>query len=272
METLSHALSLLLPVLYTLLVIAYARNFLKRRTSLLARRARTLLGGTITLHAAAVVLRGIQVGQCPVGSVGEAFAVVALTIALIYWLLEGFTGDQSTGLFIVSAVLPLELLATLSVADATAPPAAPMGSVVSIHAFAALVGLSAIAVAAAYGLLYLSLYACIKRGRFGLFFSLVAPLEDLSQLNSLAARIALIALTVSIGVGFWSAWAHGFAAFARDPQVILSLVLWGLYAGCVIGGTRFQFGAKRVAYCTVLGLPIVVVIGFVSWAQRGFHG
>lgn len=272
METLSHGLQLLLPILYTLLVIAYARNFLKRRGSFLARRARPLLSLTLCLHAGTVVLRGIQVGQCPVGSAGEAFAVVALTIAFIYWILEGRTGDQSTGLFVVSAALPLELIASLPMEAPSEPLSDPMGSMVSIHAFAALVGLSAIAVAAAYGLLYLSLYACIKRGRFGLFFSLVAPLESLSQLNSLAARLAFIALSISVGVGFWSARSSEFAAFATDPQVILSLMLWALYGLCVLGSSRLHFGAKRVAYCTVLGLPLVIALGCVTWFQRGFHG
>lgn len=273
METFINGTLVLLPILYTLLVIAYARVFLGRKNSLLARRARLLLGGTAGLHTFSVVARGFQVGQCPVGSSGEAFSVVALTIVIIYFFIEWRSGDQSTGVFVVSAALPLELIASVSLLEAPAPVTGePMGSFVSLHAFAALVGLSAIAVAAAYGCLYLFLYWCIKKGRFGLFFNLVAPLETLADLNYRAVRAAFAALTVSVGLGVWSAFRGDHAGLFLDPQVLLSTCLWGLYGGCVISKRWLHVGGKRLALATVFGVPLVVAIGLVTWLQRGFHG
>lgn len=273
MTILTGGVFTVLPILYTILVIAYARNFLGALDGFLVRQTRPLLILTVVTHATAVLLRGFEVGQCPVGTAGEALSVVAITISVIYLILEWRCDDRSTGVFVLSAAFALQLIATLAVLDQEPDEIGKLGSLISVHAFAALVGLSAIAVAAAYGLLYIALYRSIKTGRFGLFFDRVAPLESLADLNYLATRIAWGFLTISLGVGYAvAARESSWSEYFRDPQVILSSLLWLLYGSSIACKVWLSIGGPRLAFCTVLGLPLLVVIGFVSVLGRGFHG
>ena len=96
METVFHASLVILCILYTVLVMAYARIFALGFDGI-GRFARPLLIGTVALHFASVGLRGVMVGACPLGSQGEFLALVAFSIAVIYALLEMRIGERGKG-------------------------------------------------------------------------------------------------------------------------------------------------------------------------------
>ena len=111
MQTLFHASILLLSSLYTVLLIAYARIF-AHGVDGVARIARPLLLGTVGLHLLSIVLRGVLLGACPLGSAVEFLWLVAFSIGAIYAVLELRIGERTTGVFAMTPTFLLQLIAT----------------------------------------------------------------------------------------------------------------------------------------------------------------
>ena len=105
METAANTTQVILPILYTLLVVAYARIF-ARGPAGLALLARPLLWGTVFVHLVAIVLRSVLAGSCPLGSRPEFLSLVAFAITSIYLVLELRIGDRSTVVAVVRAHIP----------------------------------------------------------------------------------------------------------------------------------------------------------------------
>ena len=152
--------------------------------------------------------------------------------------------------------------------------AGPLGAFQSVHSLAAIVGLSAVALSNVYAILYLFLYTAIKRGRFGLFYRKMPPLEMLSDLNLVTAGGAFFALSVVIGMGAWRAFdgsADTDVPLAA-PEVILTSLLWFLFGASIFAKRFLSLGSKRFAYTTLLGLLLLVGIFVGGLFTPGFHG
>lgn len=240
----------LLPVLYTLLVIGYGRLFGSTETGV-ALIVRPVLIATVALHLVFVVLRSIDVGACPLGSRWDYCSLVALSIACVYLALELRSRTRATGVFVITAAFVLQLTASVAMLSTQAPVPAPLGTWPSVRALAEVVAFSAMAVSSIYGLLYLSLYGTIKGGRYGVFFRRVPNLEILSSMNYQAAVLATIALTSSLAVG---------VAYGHRERVAVTLGVWALFVACVAGRRYFHLGGKRLAWVTALGLPLAGVM------------
>lgn len=277
METAANTTQVILPILYTLLGVAYARIF-ARGAAGLALLARPLLWGTVLVHLVAIILRSVLAGSCPLGSRPEFLSLVAFAITLIYLILELRIGDRSTGIFAITPAFVLEVIAAISILGTGGIPESDMGWRDSLHTFAAVVGFSAVAVCSVYGILYLSLYGAIKRGRFGLFYRKMPSLEKLSELNLVAAWVAFLALSVTIALGLWgylSAQGEAFSSRGGEGlvrlEITFTLILWALYGGCLVARIFLSLGNKRLAYTTVLGLFVLVLFFIGEFFKTGFH-
>ena len=269
-DTIFHIILVTLPVAYTLLLLGYAKLFLKQ-ASPLADKSRLLLAVTLVVHVGAMILRGVEVQGCPMGRYPEFLSLLAVSMAVTYFVLESRTGERSTGVFMIGLVLLTQIVATVSILVAEGPGSYPEGMWESLHVFAAIVGYSAVVVASLYGLLYLFLYTCIKRGRFGRFYQNMPSLEILTRLNFVAATVGFVALSVTLGVGV-ILWQRGVEIHFLQPEVLLTVVLWCLYGLSVTAHRVLRIGGKKLAYSTLLG--ILIVIGFVVGiaATNEFHG
>ena len=196
--------------------------------------------------------------------------LTALSIALLYVVLEMRTGVRSVGVFAMAMAFGFQFLAAVSVLGADAPHQAKMGFLGSLHIFGAIVGFSAVVMSNVFGFLYLLLYAAIKRGRFGLFYRKMPPLETLSELNLTAAWLAFLSLTMTVGLGFWDYFAVTEAPFTvSSPAVILTFLLWLLFGSAVLLQRFLRLGGKRLAYTTLIGFVILVGILVAETIVRG---
>ena len=266
-----NASLVILTILYTLLMMAYARIFV-RGPGGLALFVRPLLVGTVTLHFVSILARSIAIGACPLGSPAESMALVAFSVTVFYLFLELRIGERSTGIFAMTPAFLMQVIATVSLLEAENPPPR-LDAVESLHSFAAIAGFSAVALSNVYAILYLFLYAAIKRGRFGLFYRKMPSLETLSDLNVVATVGAFLALSVLIGLGLWKYFdAQTSTAMLAYPEVILTSVLWLLYGGCIFAKRFLSLGGKRFAYTTLLGLFLLMGIFLGEFFSEGFHG
>ncbi len=271
MEMLVNAGIVELPVLYTLSVMSYARTFLGQELGI-QRISNILLSSTLLVHIGLLLIRGFQVGACPVGSPWEALSLASLILAFTYWILEKVSKDQSSGVFVLSISCLMQFLSSIAVLGIEPGEAERLNAWQSLHAFSAIAGLCAVLLASVYGFLYLFLYWVIKRGRFGIFYQRIAPLQKLASLNHIATAIAFLAISIASTGGFYAVWKQGeFSSLVR-LEVISVVILWLLYAFCLIGRRFLKLGGKRLAYLTALGLPWVILLGIYWGIQQVFHG
>ncbi|MCI0651632.1 MAG: hypothetical protein L0Z55_07100 [Planctomycetes bacterium] len=264
---------LLLPVLYTLLISGYGRLFAGTPSGV-ARIARPLLAATVGLHFVSMLLRGLQLGACPLASRWEFVSLVALSIAVTYLLIEIRIGDQRTGIFVITLAFLLQFAASVFMPRGdSAAAAARLGAMPSVFLVALIVGYSAVAVSCIYGILYLFLYGAIKRGRFGLFFRKAPPLATLASQNHHAAVAAFMALGAALAAGaiaMWGSEAGVPEAVAREFAE--ASAVW-LAFGAVLGAWRwFDLGAKRLAVSSVAGAGLAAALHLATILNEAFHG
>ncbi len=247
----------LLPVLYTLLVMAYAKIF-TRQASGLSLAVRPLLLITLAVHLGAIIIRGVHVGACPLGRPAEFLTLVSFAVATIYLFLELRVGDRATGVFVLALVFVIQIVGTISILISNTPGEYPVGTAESLYRTFAVLGYSAVAVSSTYGILYLFLYRAIKQGSFGLYYRKMPSLGTLSDLNYVAASLGFVALSVTVGVMLYRWQSEG--TLGATSEMFLTLALWGLFGAGIAAKRFWSLGGKRLAYTTLLGSLFVLGI------------
>jgi HemX protein len=273
-STLTNATVLLLTVLYALLTEAAARRFFGGR-SRFDKFARPLLIGTVALHLVALGLRGAETHTCPVLTRWEAYSFVAFAMAAIHFSLDLRRGQSRTAVFVLGSAAAMQFLSAIFILGGAAQESATAPDfAASLHAFAALLGISGVVVAGIHGILYVLLDRSIRGGRYGSFYQRMPSLEDLADRNASAAATGFLSLSVTVGIGAWGAAAGAATEQGIDLPFIpiaLTILVWALLGFCSIGHLVHRFGGVRLAWCTVAGLGAACVL-LVSVGSRGVHG
>ncbi len=265
---------LLLTVLYALLTDNAARRYLAGKSRFDAL-ARPLLIGTVSLHLFALLLRGFETRTCPVLTRWEALSFVAFAMTAIYLALEVRRKIRVTAVFVLGFAAAMQFLSAIFILGGG--PAEPTGSpdlASSFHAFAAMIGLSGVAVAGIFGLLYVRLHQKIRRSKFGPFYQRMPSLEELGDLNASAAALGFLALSVTVGIGLSSMFTHGDEPRAVELPwfpIALTMALWLLLGVCSLGHRFGKLGGARLAWATVVAFAAACGL-LVSLGPQGVHG
>ena len=263
------------PTLYIVTLVLYGLHFFGK-----ARRwaglARPVFSVTLAIHALYLTDFILAHRRIPLASAPEILTVVAFMTGVAYYWVETHTRDLSTGVFLLGFTTLVQFASSgrivldLQVSELLRMP------FFGIHTGAAILGYSAFAVSAIYGVLFLLLYHELKSTHFGLFCRRMPPLEVLGQMNIRAAVLGLGSLTVAIvaGVG----WASRlYPGFARDPMFLFTLVVWAIYAAMIFAWYRLGWRGKRAIYLSIcgfvlMGLALVAVSAFLhSFHHIGSH-
>ena len=122
----------------------------------------------------------------------------------------------------------------------------------------AILAYAAFALSFVLSILYLIQSRQIRRGRTGLLFSRLPPLEVLGRMNRTSVSIGLAVLALSVVLGL--VWAERFWTTLADPKVewaVLTLLVYGL----LLWMDRRGWEGPRVALLSILGLlrrPVLV--------------
>jgi ABC-type uncharacterized transport system permease subunit len=272
METVFHTSVVILAVLYTILLMAYARIF-ARGPEGVARFVQSILVITVCAHFASLLIRGNMVKACPLSSAAEFLSLVAFSIAIIYAVLEVRIGERTTGVFAITPAFLLQMVATVRILGTEGLPESRIGLLRSFHNLSATIAFSAVAICGVYGILYLFLYGAIKSGRFGLFYKKMPPLEKLAQMSYVAAWIAFLGLAFTVGMDSWIHVKGGTPEALLRAGFVLKTLLCLLYGGSIVARRFFGLGGRRLAYATVLGACVLVATIIIGELQvAGFPG
>lgn len=264
-------LNTLLPMLYGLAALVYMVDFF-RDDPLAHRAARPLLATVITLHAIYLASRTGLYEHIPLASIFEVMTTVAFAVAVVYLYVELRSKTHKTGMFLIAFSF---LFQTLSSAFISIPgdfPPILKSPLFGIHTGSAVLGYTAFAVSAIYGVLYLLLYHDLKASRFGLLYQRLPPLDSLALMSFRAAVLGLVFLTVTITFGaIWA--AQRFPSFYEDPKFILTAVVWVVYSIGIGLHYGLGWGGRKTVYFSLFGFVLIVfsVMAARLWLPS-FHG
>ena len=220
-------------------------------------------------HTLGLVVRAVEVGRPPLGTLGEAVSVAAWVIVLIEMIAERQTGVRVLGAFVLPVVLILSLKANATPAASLEP---TLGKTwIWVHIVLALIGIGAFVLNFAGAVMYLLQERQLKARRPGAFYYRLPPLETLDRLTYRALALGFPFLTVGLLLGAVSARTAWGSLFAFDPLALFSFVAWAIYAGTLAGRAAGGWRGRRAAYFAVLGFAALVLTLGVGLFLPGRH-
>lgn len=267
-------LTILLPLLYGLLTAGYAAVFFRDRPQLV-RILTPALTVTIILHIVYVVIRTVRYEHIPLATVFESLTMISLALVLVYWITERIVktpNTGNTGIFVIAVAFVFQTVSALFIDHDIVVNPIFRSPLFSVHTTTAIIGYTAFALSAIYGVLYLLLHYELKVNRFGIVYSRLPSLDTLASMHEGAAVVGVISFTVAIVIGI--AWlpATAFGWALGDPKVLLTIAIWLLYLAVLIS-YRFGWGSRiRLIYLTLFGFILLVfsTVAVNMWLQS-FH-
>jgi ABC-type uncharacterized transport system permease subunit len=264
-------LVILVPLLYGVLCLLYGLAFFGNSSFASTMRTPVLLF-TVVLHFVYLVFRTVAFDHPPITTVFEIMTMLAASIAVAYLYIEVRTRSGNTGFFILVLAFVFQTVSSLFIKDMTTVPEYLHSLVLGFHVSAALLGYTAISLAAVYGLLYLMLYHEIKSTRFGLIYSRLPNLEVLETMSNRAEVFGFVMLSIAIGIGlFWL--PRVFERFSYwDPKLIGSFAIWFVYAVGLGAKRRFGWQGRRMMVLTLVAFCFVFLsMTIINLYLTGFH-
>lgn len=270
MHTFSLIAEYVTTVGYLVAAIAYIAAYVKPTVPMAGIRY-TLLMITLAVQVVFIGSVSADLHHCLVTSGLEVIELLAFVIGLMYLVLERVTKSQASGVFIVPIVFVLQFVGSFRTPSTEVSKL--YGSVaMNLHVTNALFGYAALAMAGAYGGMYLLLFRSIKRGTFGKAFDRFPSLGSLEQMSIISVRFALAFLSVAIVVGlFWlPSEVPDFSYY--DPKLVTTLVLWLVYAGGLLARRYMRWEGKRLMEITLYGFIVAIAsLTLINVVFRGFH-
>jgi len=264
-------LNTLLPMLYAVAALAYVVDFF--REDPLARKAtRPLLAIVVALHAGYLALRTGLYEHIPLASVFEVMTTVAFAVALVYFYVEFRAKTHKTGMFLVSFSFVFQTVSSAFISNSGDFPEILRSPLFGVHTLSAVLGYTAFAVSAIYGLLYLLLYHDLKASRFGLVYRRLPSLDLLATMSLRAAVFGVVFLTVTIAIGM--IWAsQKFPGFYQDPKFIMTGLVWLVYTAGIALHYGLGWTGRRTIYFSLFGFGLIVfsMVAARLWLSS-FHG
>ena len=248
------------------LALAYLvqRHDLVHRLSVLA----ALAGWAI--HTVALIVRSLELGAPPLGSLPDAISVAVWVIVLLEVLIAQRTGVRVLGAFVLPIVVMLSLKATSARPGALAPALA--SAWVWVHIALAMVGIAAFVFNFAGAIMYLLQERQLKTKRPGAFYYRLPSLQTLDRLTFRTLALGFPVLTTGLVLGaIWARAAWG-SAFTFDPLAFFSLLAWVIYAGTLAGRAIAGWHGRRAAYFSIMGFAALVVTLGAGLFLPGRHG
>lgn len=264
-------LNILLPLMYGGLLFLYGRSFFKSVSR--ADNVKTVgLIVTVAAHLVYLLARTVQFNHPPITTPFEIMTVIAFCIALAYLYIEVVSKVHGTGLFVLIPAFFFQAVSTLFIRDLGQIPEILRSNLLGFHVTSALLGYTAIAVGAMYGLLYLMLYHDIKSNHFSVIYKRLPNLEKLESMSFRSTLFGFLFLTVAIAVGFiWLPIAFG-EIFYSDPKLVGSMFIWALYAVGLVSKKVAGWHGRKIAVLYVSGFIVALFsITVINFFFSSFH-
>lgn len=267
----------LLPVFYGIAFFDYLLVFVTEDKTV-RRLARPLLVTAVALNVVFLLGYTIFFEHVPLVSVFQVFGAIGFSLAVTYLWVESRSGTPYTGPFILFLVMVFQIVNAEANALEPAFPALLRSRIFSFHVSSAVLGYSAFAAAAVYGLLYLMLYRQMRGKHFGLVFRRLPPLDVLDRMNFYASIVGVVFLGLAIVLG--AVWGireaqrpdSPYALDRPDAKVVVAVVTFLIYGLNVVARKAITWRGPQLALTSLIGFIFVLfsVLG-VNFFLPTFH-
>lgn len=240
-------------------------SYLAFRSEGLGKAATLSLLGGVLVETAAIGLRwyesyALGIGRAPLTNMYESLVFFALTIALIYLVLERKYRVKTVGAFI--APFPFIVMAYAALNTNEIQPLVPalQSNWLISHVVTCFVGYAAFAVSFAVSILYLfkakSERICSKLPVVSRSF--LPNSSALDEIGYKTIAIGFPLLTIGIVTGaFWANVAWG-TYWSWDPKETWSLIVWLIYAAYLHARITRGWQGKKAAALSIVGFAATV--------------
>lgn len=261
----------LTPVLYGVALFDYLLVFVSDDV-LVRRLARPLLVTAFTVNFFYLLSYTLYFQHVPLVTVFQMLGAVGFALCATYLWVESRTRTPYTGPFILFLVVVFQIINAEFPRFETSVPELLQSKFFSFHVTAAVLGYSALSIAAVYGLLYLLLYHQMRGKRFGLVFRRLPSLDTLDRMNFHAMAVGLTFLTLGVVLGIvWSVrLPEGSGLDAKLWTAVVTLIIYG---AVILARQYSSWRGPRLAYSSIIGFLVVLFSVFgVNFFLTDFHG
>jgi cytochrome c-type biogenesis protein CcsB len=261
---------------YGLAAFSYLASWVFKRP-LLGKLASLTALIAVVGNTAGFIMRWIEsydlgIGHAPLSNLYESLIFFSWTIAVIYLFIEQKYKNRVIGTFVTPLAFLAMAYASLSpnISDRIQPlvPALQSNWLIA-HVISCFIGYAAFALSFGISLMYL----LKERDNAGnnSFASLFPESNILSEMNYQLIMFGFLFLTAGIITG--AVWAN--SAWGRywgwDPKETWSLITWFIYATVLHARRMRGWGARRIAYLSILGFIAVLFTYFGVNYLPGLH-
>jgi ABC-type uncharacterized transport system permease subunit len=271
MEALGRVLSYILPVLYLTVIYLYYIIF-SGKNKRLAGKTTIILFFLLAIHGAEIIIRNIALNTMPLSTAHDAYSFLAISILFVYMIIEMGLSERGSGLFILSFAFILEVISLSYLSWVPETNELLANPNFAIHASIAIMGYTALSLAAIYALMFLIQKRNLKNRKIGKLFTQLPALNFLERLNVRAIIVGIILLGIGIIFGHRQAYKTIGSYWPNDIKVILSDAIWLIYLLGFLLSRKLNWRGEKVAYYSLtLFIALIVGAAVVIFLSDSFH-
>ena len=208
------------------------------------------------LHTAFLIMRGRDIGRCPLTTPFEATVFIAWAAVLFYLLIGPSYRVSFLGAFTAPLVLAINLVALLGLTDAPRVEPLARSPWVEFHAAIAILAYGAFALAFVVGAMYLLQERQLKSRQLGPSFLLLPSIEQLDVINLRLILLGFVMLTVGMIGGYVS---YQIVGHWTKPKIVWAVAAWLVYALLLTARFAWSLRGKRNAVVSMVSFAFVLV-------------
>ena len=261
---------------YALAAILYIASWVFKKDLPAKLATWTTLIGALG-NTAGIIMRWLEsyklgIGHAPLSNLYESLVFFALTIVVVYLVIEKQYQNRIMGAFITPLAFLAMAYASMSpnISDHIQPliPALKSNWLIA-HVMTCFIGYAAFAIAFGISLMYI-----FKQKDTEGQSLLLARLPETSLLDELNHQLIMFGfLFLSIGIITGAVWAN--SAWGRywgwDPKETWSLITWFIYASLLHARMMRGWRGRRIAYLSIVGFVAVLFTYFGVNYLPGLH-
>jgi len=237
-------------------------SYLAFRSESLGKVATSVLWAGVGVETAAILLRWYEsyqmgIGRAPLTNLYESLVFFALTIAVVYLIMERKFGIKTAGAFVTP--FPFLIMAYASLNPNEIQPLVPalQSNWLISHVVTCFIGYAAFAVSFGVSFLYLFKVraergsANQRRGDTLLNYLPESDLLDEVGYKTIAIGFPLLTIGIITGA-FWANVAWG-TYWSWDPKETWSLIVWLIYAAYLHARITKGWKGKKAALLSIVG-------------------
>ena len=254
-------------------------SYLAFRSETLGKVATGVLWAGVGVETAAIFLRWYEsyqmgIGRAPLTNLYESLVFFALTVAIVYLLMEKKFGIKTAGAFVTP--FPFIIMAYASLNSNEIQPLVPalQSNWLISHVVTCFVGYAAFAVSFGVSILYLFKVKAETRGpkKGSTTLDFLPSSELLDEVGYKTIAIGFPLLTIGIITGaFWANVAWG-TYWSWDPKETWSLIVWLIYAAYLHARITKGWRGKKAALLSIIGFTATLFCYLgVNLVLSGLH-